>query len=110
MVRRINGETWELGYDSEDNLVHLKRHGASVGWVYTYDGLGRRVRAQLGANVQEFLYGVGDAVLAERANGGAWVVQSFAGALYQRGNDYLHWSLRGDLAGIGASSVESTHY
>ncbi|GIV08589.1 MAG: hypothetical protein KatS3mg019_0680 [Fimbriimonadales bacterium] len=23
--------------------------------------------------------------------------------MYQRGNDYLHWNLRGDLAGIGAS-------
>ncbi|GIV04941.1 MAG: hypothetical protein KatS3mg016_0516 [Fimbriimonadales bacterium] len=71
MVRRVNGASWELGYDSEGNLVSLKRQGATVGWVYTYDGLGRRVRAQLGTNVQEFLYGVGDAVLAERANGGA---------------------------------------
>ncbi|GIV87210.1 MAG: hypothetical protein KatS3mg054_1239 [Chloroflexus sp.] len=44
-------------------------------------------------------------MLAERANGGAWVVQSFGAGLYQRGNDYLHWSLRGDLAGIGASSA-----
>ncbi|GIV10105.1 MAG: hypothetical protein KatS3mg019_2196 [Fimbriimonadales bacterium] len=105
VVRRINGETWELNYDSEGNLVSLKRQGATVGWVYTYDGLVRRVKAQLGTNVQEFLYGVGDAVLAERANGGAWVVQSFAGALYQRGNDYLHWSLRGDLAGIGVLSA-----
>jgi RHS repeat-associated protein len=25
--------------------------------------------------------------------------------MYQRGSDYLHWSLRGDLAGIGASSA-----
>ncbi|GIV09885.1 MAG: hypothetical protein KatS3mg019_1976 [Fimbriimonadales bacterium] len=25
--------------------------------------------------------------------------------MYQRRNDYLHWSLRGDLAGIGASSA-----
>ncbi|GIV05247.1 MAG: hypothetical protein KatS3mg016_0822 [Fimbriimonadales bacterium] len=73
--------------------MSLKRQGATVGWVYTYDGLGRRVRAQLGSNVQEFLYGAGDSVLAERANGGAWVVQSFGAGLYQRGNDYLHWSL-----------------
>ncbi|RMH05931.1 MAG: hypothetical protein D6697_11600 [Armatimonadetes bacterium] len=35
----------------------------------------------------------------------AWVVQSFGAGLYQRGSDYLHWSLRGDLAGIGASSA-----
>ncbi|MFN3689807.1 MAG: hypothetical protein ACK4UU_02645 [Fimbriimonadales bacterium] len=41
-----------------------------------------------------------DAVLAERANRGAWTVQSFGAGLYQRGSDYLHWSLRGDLAGI----------
>ncbi|OYT68920.1 MAG: hypothetical protein CFK49_12705, partial [Armatimonadetes bacterium JP3_11] len=33
------------------------------------------------------------------------MVHSVAGALYQRGSDYLHWSLRGDLAGIGASSA-----
>ncbi|GBC93655.1 tRNA3(Ser)-specific nuclease WapA [bacterium HR15] len=101
----MNGETWELGYDSEGNLVRLKRQGASVGWVYTYDGLGRRVKAQLGSNTLEFLYGAGDSVLAERANGGAWVVQSFGAWLYQRGNDYLHWNLRGDLAGIGTSSA-----
>ncbi|GBC92976.1 tRNA3(Ser)-specific nuclease WapA [bacterium HR15] len=105
VVRRVNGETWELGYDSEGNLVRLKRQGASVGWVYTYDGLGRRVKAQLGSNTLEFLYGAGDSVLAERANGGAWVVDSFGAWLYQRGSDYLHWSLRGDLAGINASSA-----
>ncbi|GIV04479.1 MAG: hypothetical protein KatS3mg016_0054 [Fimbriimonadales bacterium] len=87
--------------------MSLKRQGATVGWIYTYDGLGRRVKAQLGTNVQEFLYGAGDSVLAERANGGAWVVQSFGAGLYQRGNDYLHWSLRGDLAGIGASSANA---
>ncbi len=85
--------------------MRVKRQGAAVGWVYTYDGLGRRVKAQLGTHVQEFLYGAGDSVLAERANGGAWVVQSFGAGLYQRGSDYLHWSLRGDLAGIGASSA-----
>ncbi|MEM2591836.1 MAG: RHS repeat-associated core domain-containing protein [Thermofilaceae archaeon] len=49
--------------------------------------------------------GAGDTMLAERANGGAWVVQSFGAGLYQRGSDYLHWSLRGDLAGINASSA-----
>jgi len=64
-----------------------------------------RVQAELGTNVREYLYGAGNAVLAEHANGGAWVVQSFGAWLYQRGNDYLHWSLRGDLAGIGASSA-----
>jgi len=56
-------------------------------------------------NVQVFLYGTGDAVLAERANGGAWVVQSFGAGLYQRGSDYLHWNLRGDLAGIVTESA-----
>ncbi|OYT72031.1 MAG: hypothetical protein CFK49_04080 [Armatimonadetes bacterium JP3_11] len=44
-------------------------------------------------------------MLAERANGSAWVVQSFGVGLYQRGSDSLHWSLRGDLAGIGVSSA-----
>ncbi|MFN4033973.1 MAG: hypothetical protein ACK4ME_10240, partial [Fimbriimonadales bacterium] len=89
----------------EGNLVRLKRQGANVGWVYTYDGLGRRVKAQLGSNTLEFLYGAGDAVLAERANGGAWTVNSFGTGLYQRGSDYLHWSLRGDLAGVNNSSA-----
>ncbi|GIV08910.1 MAG: hypothetical protein KatS3mg019_1001 [Fimbriimonadales bacterium] len=37
--------------------------------------------------------------------GTEWTVLRFAGVLHQRGNDYLHWSLRGDLAGIGASSA-----
>ncbi|MEM2592837.1 MAG: RHS repeat-associated core domain-containing protein, partial [Thermofilaceae archaeon] len=89
----------------ERNLVSVRRQGALVGWVYTYDGLGRRVKAQLGNNTIEFLYGAGETLLAERANGGAWVVQSFGAGLYQRGSDYLHWSLRGDLAGINASSA-----
>ncbi len=43
--------------------------------------------------------------MVERANGGAWVVQSFGAGLYQHGSDYLHWNLRGDLAGIGVSSA-----
>ena len=104
-LRRVNGESWELGYDSEGNLVRLKRQGANVGWVYSYDGLGRRVKARLGSNTLEFLYGAGDTVLAERANGGAWTVHSFGAGLYQRGSDYLHWSLRSDLAGVHNSSA-----
>jgi len=36
-------------------------------------------------------------IVQERANGGAWVVQSFGAGLYRRGNDYRHWSLRGGL-------------
>jgi RHS repeat-associated protein len=63
------------------------------------------VKAQLGSNTLEFLYGASDSVLAERANGGAWTVNSFGAGLYQRGNDYLHWNLRGDLAGINTSSA-----
>gem|GEM_PF-3596190 len=97
MVRRVNGATWLLGYDSEGNLVSVKRQGASVGWVYTYDGLGRRVKAQLGSNVQEFLYGAGDSVLAERANGGEWVYNGYGLAMYQRGGEWQQWSIRGDL-------------
>ncbi|MCS7208285.1 MAG: hypothetical protein NZ874_01810, partial [Fimbriimonadales bacterium] len=52
-VRRVNGETWLLEYDAEGNLTSLRRQGASVGWQYTYDGLGRRVRAQLGSHTLE---------------------------------------------------------
>ncbi len=99
IVRRANGETWQLGYDSEGNLVHLKRQGANVGWVYTYDGLGRRVRAQLGGNTLQFLYGAGDAVLAERASGGAWTVLSFGYNLYAVGNEYYHWDYLGTRVG-----------
>ena len=44
-------------------------------------------------------------MLAERANGGAWTVNGFGACLYQRGSDYLHWSLRGDLAGVNNSSA-----
>jgi RHS repeat-associated protein len=63
------------------------------------------VKAQLGSHTLEFLYGASDSVLAERANGGAWTVNSFGAGLYQRGNDYLHWNLRGDLAGVNTSSA-----
>ena len=38
-------------------------------------------------------------------NGGAWVVRSSSAGLYQRGGDYLHWDLRGDLAGVNNSSA-----
>ena len=48
VVRRVGNETWELGYDAEGHLVSLQKQGDSVGWVYEYDGLGRRVRAVRG--------------------------------------------------------------
>ncbi len=56
VVRRANGETWQLGYDSEGNLTSLQKAGDSVGWVYTYDGLGRRVRRERGGVVVNYLY------------------------------------------------------
>ncbi|MEM2592840.1 MAG: RHS repeat-associated core domain-containing protein, partial [Thermofilaceae archaeon] len=104
VVRRVNGESWELGYDSEGNLVHLKRQGALVGWVYTYDGLGRRVKAQLGSNTIEFLYGAGETLLAERANGGAWVYNSYGVVMYQRGGEWQYWDYSGNRVGSSDAS------
>jgi YD repeat-containing protein len=56
VVRRVGDATWLLGYDAEGNLVSLRRQGDNVGWVYEYDGLGRRVRGVRGDLVVEYLY------------------------------------------------------
>jgi RHS repeat-associated protein len=100
VVRRVGGETWELGYDAEGNLVSLRKQGDAVGWVYEYDGLGRRVQAVRGTLEMEYLYS-GDTLVAERANGGDWVYYGYGGAMYQQiantGTEYKHWSFRGDL-------------
>jgi RHS repeat-associated protein len=97
----VGNETWLLGYDAEGNLVSLRRQGDSVGWVYEYDGLGRRVRGVRGDLVVEYLYS-GDTLVAERANGGEWVYYGYGGAMYQQisnaGAEYKHWNVRGDLA------------
>ncbi|BCW96157.1 MAG: RHS repeat-associated core domain-containing protein [Fimbriimonadales bacterium] len=108
-VRRVNGETWLLGYDAEGNLVSLQNHD-DVGWVYKYDGLGRRVRAvrgdQEGDQGIAYLYS-GDALIAERANGN-WVYYGYGAAMYQQissaGTEYMHWNWRGDLAAKSTSS------
>jgi len=42
----------------------VRRQGADVGWVYEYDGLGRRVRAVRGDLVQEYVY-LGDVLVGE---------------------------------------------
>jgi len=64
-VRRVGNETWELGYDVEGNLVSLqKEQDSGVGWVYEYDGLGRRVRAVRGSLEVVYLYS-GDTLVAE---------------------------------------------
>jgi YD repeat-containing protein len=95
-----------LGYDAEGNLVRLQKQG-EVGWVYEYDGLGRRVRGVRGSLEVEYLYS-GDTVVAERANGGEWVYYGFGSAMYQQvssaGAEYKHWSLRGDLVATSGSS------
>jgi YD repeat-containing protein len=110
VVRRANGETWLLDYDAEGNLVSLQRQGDAVGWVYEYDGLGRRVRGVRGSLVVEYLYS-GDTVVAERANGGEWVYYGYGGAMYSQvagGQvEYKHWSWRGDL--VATSSLTGTY-
>ena len=65
VVRRVGNATWELGYDAEGNLVSLqKEQDSGVGWVYEYDGLGRRVRGVRGSLEVVYLYS-GDTLVAE---------------------------------------------
>ncbi len=72
-----------------------------MGWVYTYDGLGRRVRRERGGFVVNYLYS-GDTVVAE-GNGTNWVYSGYGSAMLTRGganpstDTFQHWSLRGDL-------------
>ncbi len=107
VVRRVNGESWQLGYDSEGNLTSLQRVGDSVGWEYSYDGLGRRVRSERGGVVVNYLYS-GDTVVAE-GNGTNWVYYGYGLAMYARGgvspstDAYQHWSVRGDLVAQSGS-------
>jgi len=106
VVRRVGNETWLLGYDAEGHLVSLQKQGDSVGWVYEYDGLGRRVRAVRGTSEVVYLYS-GDTLVAEgsRQRSGdplQWVYYGYGGSMYQQvsnaGTEYKHWNLRGDLA------------
>ncbi len=71
-----------------------------MGWVYTYDGLGRRVRSERGGVVVNYLYS-GDTVVAE-GSGSDWVYYDYGSAMYARIDSrgvpaYQHWNLRGDL-------------
>ncbi len=72
-----------------------------MGWAYTYDGLGRRVRSERGDVVVNYLYS-GDTVVAE-GNGSDWVYSGYGSAMLTRGGSnpstdtFQHWSLRGDL-------------
>jgi len=107
VMRRVGNATWLLGYDAEGNLMSLQKQGDSVGWVYEYDGLGRRVRGVRGDLEVEYLYS-GDTLVVERANGGEWVYYSYGGAMYQQvsnaGAEFKHWSLRGDLVATSSPS------
>jgi RHS repeat-associated protein len=107
VVRRANGETWELGYDAEGNLVRLQKRDDAVGWAYKYDGLGRRVCGVRGSLEVVYLYS-GDTVVAEGSRQSSndplqWVYYGYGGAMYQQvagtGTEtkYKHWSFRGDL-------------
>jgi hypothetical protein len=106
VVRRVGNATWELGYDAEGNLVSLqKEQDSGVGWVYEYDGLGRRVRGVRGSLEVVYLYS-GDALVAEGSRQSSndplqWVYYGYGGSMYQQvnstGAEYKHWNLRGDL-------------
>jgi YD repeat-containing protein len=76
-----------LGYDAEGNLVRLQKQG-EVGWVYEYDGLGRRVRGVRGSLEVVYLYS-GDTLVAEGSRQSSsdplqWVYHGFGGAMYQQ--------------------------
>ncbi len=82
-------------------LTGHQRAGDSVGWEYSYDGLGRRVRSERGGVVVNYLYS-GDTVVAE-GNGTNWVYSGYGSAMVTRGGSepatdtFQHWNLRGDL-------------
>jgi len=104
VVRRVGNETWLLGYDAEGNLVSLQKQG-EVGWVYEYDGLGRRVRAVRGSLEVVYLYS-GNTLVAEGSRQSSndplqWVYYGYGSAMYQQvasgQAEYKHWNLRGDL-------------
>jgi YD repeat-containing protein len=103
--RRIGNDAWQLSYDAEGNLVSLEKQG-EVGWVFAYDGLGRRVRGVRGNLEVVYLYS-GDTLAAEGSRQRSsdplqWVYYGYGGAMYQQvsnaGTEYKHWNLRGDLA------------
>jgi RHS repeat-associated protein len=115
VVRRVGNETWLLGYDAEGHLVSLQKQGDSVGWVYEYDGLGRRVRGVRGSLEVVYLYS-GDTLVAEGSRQSSsdpfqWVYYGYGSAMYQQvasGQvEYKHWNLRGDL--VAASSSTGTY-
>ena len=100
MVRRVGNETWLLGYDAEGHLVSLQKQGDSVGWVYEYDGLGRRVRAVRGTLEVVYLYS-GDTLVAEGSRQSSdaplqWVYYGYGSAMYQRNGESLHWDALGN--------------
>ena len=104
-VRVWDGVTWQMSYDAENNLVSVRRAGASAGVSYEYDGAGRRVRTVDGVSgsVVEYAY-VGDTLVAER-RGNEWIPMVYGENLLQRGGVSQYWTWRGDLAatnGVGA--------
>jgi RHS repeat-associated protein len=112
VVRRVGNETWLLGYDAEGHLVSLQKQGDSVGWVYEYDGLGRRVRGVRGSLEVVYLYS-GNTLVAEGSRQRSsdpfqWVYYGYGASMYQQvsstGAEYKHWSIRGDLAATSSST------
>jgi YD repeat-containing protein len=76
MARVDENKMMQFGYDYDNRLVRIVYpNGSEV--RFGYDGLGRRVFRQEGANVRYFYFD-GDKIIAER-EGNSWVVRYLLG-------------------------------
>jgi YD repeat-containing protein len=57
-VRVVGNETWNLTYDSQNQLIEIQREGAQNEVEYEYDGLGRRVKTidNVSSTTREYVY------------------------------------------------------
>jgi len=103
-TRVMDGVSWTLSYDAQDNVISIRRSDAPSGVSYEYDGLGRRVRTvdSVANQVIEYAYS-GSALIAER-RGNEWVPMVYGFDLLQRGAVNHYWSWRGDLVATNGAS------
>jgi RHS repeat-associated protein len=107
-VRVVGNDTWNLTYDSQNQLIAIQREGAQNGVEYEYDGLGRRVKTvdNVSSITCEYVY-AGSTLIAEKVNT-SWTDHVYGLGLTQRGNTYQHWNWRGDLMATADSSGNTT--
>jgi RHS repeat-associated protein len=107
-VRVVGNDTWNLSYDSQNQLIAIQREGAQSGVEYEYDGLGRRVKTvdNVSSITCEYVY-AGSTLIAEKVNS-SWTDHVYGLGLTQRGNTYQHWNWRGDLTATADSSGNTT--